>query len=230
MLKFVFNIKFFFLKLIFANKQKVIIASSGRCGSTLLTRSIIRAKLKKSYLINLLVRLGILNNYPNAFIRNIEEIPNSPYPIIKTHGLINNKNYKYLSKHRVIFIFGDPLHSLYSVNKQLKKIGKDWVVEHLKNLGSYISLSDLNNSDSLNYANQLKSWENFVHYDNIFYLNFKSLWDPKIKSKLENFLDIDLEIDKYSSRKFVDVKYNKKIYDKLIFIYTEFDKKISNER
>lgn len=230
MLNFIFKIKYFFLKLLFDNKPKIIIASSGRCGSTLLTSSIIRSKLKNSYLINLLVYLRFLKNYPNTFIRNIDEIPNSPYPIIKTHGLIDNKNFKYLSKHKVIFIFGDPLHSLFSVNKQLKVIGKEWVKEHLKNLGSNKSINDLNISDSLNYANQIKSWESFVHFNNIFYLNFKSLWDPKIKSNLENFLGSELEIEKYASRKFHDVKYNKKIYDELACIYTKFDKKISNEK
>lgn len=214
--------------LINQNNKKIIVAGTGRMGTSLLCNAIGESLRKKNFFINLAFNLKLTKNYPIDFIKNFEDIRNSKTNLIKTHDLINSSNLNIINNSLFIFVYGNPLHSLYSVNKILMDGKIDWVKDHLSNLKTNkIEIKRLGLYDSLNYENQIKCYLRFINHENFFFINYNDLW--KKKKSIEEFISLKLNYPSFKKRKIIKCFYTKKIYKKLYNLYYDFNKKIKDK-
>lgn len=183
------SFKSLFSKVLFANDSPVIVASSGRSGSTMLFRSIQTSYFthkSNSLYFNLAGRIipsKYLLRLSELYLDSFADFPRFYAPIQKTHVLCD---YNYTRSARCIFVFGDPLESALSVYQQSQLKGPQWAAKHLCHLQSNSSIDALFQQDALNYEQQLKSW---MHPD-VFYLHYLDIW--KYKNELSRFLGFTL--------------------------------------
>lgn len=121
-----------------------------------------------------------------GYVTRIAELREAPCFVCKTHDLYENPPN---GKYAYIFIYGDPLESVASVEKMVEKHGKDWFRRHqwhLKADGPYEALYD---RDVLNYEGQLLSWLSETRNDT-FCVEFDDLW--MMSKKLSDFVGFNV--------------------------------------
>ena len=173
------------LHILFPKENKIIIASSGRSGSTMLYYSLADSLiLKKLHLNSNNIVAHYIKRLCTGFVKRIKTLPNEPYLVCKTHDIYDNppkSNYKY------IFIYGDPLDSAMSVEKEVNKKGLGWFLKHQKYLRAFGNYDDLYRKDIHNYKGQIENWLN-QRKKNIFCVDYDDLWsEVDLLSKFVGF-------------------------------------------
>jgi len=199
------------------NDCPIVIASTGRSGSTLLYESIIESYIVYRY--PFLSKVNILKNIfkkaAGGFLDRLADIRNMPQPVLKTHSLYDSL---YAKTAKYIFVYGDPLDSARSVVRVVKEKGTIWLDEHLYHLESCGYLDDIYENDILNYENQIMSWDAKSSI-NILSIPYESIWD---KSRvISDFIGFDLFLPAKKSRKANDfaVCYNELMFGDLKKLY-----------
>lgn len=201
---YLLNICSFFL----TNKKlnPVVIASSGRSGSTFLFKSIVKSYSKITGINKQFIIQHAFNLKKKSFLYN---------GVYKTHDF----PYKNVKEVKYIFIYGDPISSLNSTLLRTSRDGYSWLKLHLEHLKSTKNIRDFYNSDILNYEALLKEWKEFEkkYPRNVLTIDFEKLWiDHAI---IEDFLGINFNLGKKKNRKSDNNYKENKILNKLKQIY-----------
>ena len=157
--------------------SKIVIASTGRSGSTLLFNSI-RYSYVQSFLIpsfnsklihNLKVQTA---NFLSDYLNKISDLSRSSSPILKTHSLPSGTARN--RQNKIIFVFGCPKQSAYSAYKMACLRTHRWLDQHIYHLGGYGSAGSLFTHDVLNYEFQLQQWKSYKKY--CLFIHYEDLW------------------------------------------------------
>lgn len=223
-LKFRHFVKYLIILLVFGKYTPVIVASTGRSGSTMLANSIgesfVHAKyfLLPPFLKRQLIKLSL------SYFDRLKDIGAfRRAPVIKTHDLYRSKLRKNL---KYVFVYGDPLDSAVSAFVQGKLHGSAWLDQHIFHLCGNGSGDKILVDDVLNYEHQLVSWQNapafFVHYSQI--------WERK--EELSKYLGFPLCLPTQKSRTTKElppnVCINNVLFDRLRDLESRFELIISN--
>lgn len=154
--------------------QKIVVASTGRSGSTILHEAIrngmVRAccpRIRNPFL------LRKLNKLAGGFTPRIANVHSDPTPVQKTHDQFDPR-YAYDAKY--VFVYGDPLESALSVKRMYESAGQGWFENHIRNLNSEGHIEELFTRDILNYERQLNSWQQ-GDVGRVLLLRYEQLWD-----------------------------------------------------
>lgn len=146
-----------------------MVASSGRAGSTMLTKAL-AASYVDSLPIGGLGRVSrLLERASCQYTTRLSNLGWLDAKIVKTHDLYTDVPEVNAS---FIFVYGDPLESAYSVVEQGEIYGQSWVRKHIKHLCSDGEPNQILSRDILNYEAQLVEWSRVqqafvVHYDDL---------------------------------------------------------------
>lgn len=159
---------------LFRNETRVVVASTGRAGSTMLFSAIAKGYVQHRFgikgngcLYKFLLRLTV------DYLDRLSNISSNSAVILKTHALWRDwREFRV----KYIFIHGDPLESALSVERMVNKLGEDWFIGHLDHLESEGSLPELYKRDVLNYRDQIQSWSE-APADSVLCLAYERLWD-----------------------------------------------------
>jgi hypothetical protein len=164
-------------RLLFPEDTPIVLASTGRAGSTMLAEAIVASYLENrlQYLPSAIRKRlrGLALEYANR----LEEIPLLSAPIVKTHDLYTSRfEEPHPGRHcdncRFVFVFADPLESALSAAGMAHRHGKIWLEEHIFHLAGSGGPDDVFLDDVLNYEAQILSWSGCedgfcVHLDDI---------------------------------------------------------------
>jgi hypothetical protein len=200
----------FFCTLAFTGHPKIVVASTGRAGSTMLHAAIADSLIKHRFPNTHNSEFGRkLRKWSCGFVQSLDEVPNSHYVVAKTHDAyrpLPNIDCKY------VFIYGDPLEAALSVQLVVEKYGQAWFDQHQANLGGVGSYSNLYKMDVLNYQSQLESWltshaSNLIciDYEDVFaeqeslseFLDFNVFLPPRLP-RTQKPRDVDIDLDLFS--------------------------------
>lgn len=200
-------------KILLSKKAKIVIASTGRAGSTMLFHAVSRAyvnhlfKLPKSKLIRQKAGAAI-----SGFCERFSCIENFGGGVIKTHALWQPNTIKNI---KFIFVHGDPLESAISVAKMAEKEGYWWFNKHLHHLESPGGLLDeVYSKDVLNYETHIRSWSK-TGDDRVLCIAYEDLW---LKStEISKHVGFEVDLPEYSERasKLNNIQYNKELFEYL---------------
>ena len=172
----------------------LVVASTGRAGSTLLFEALISGYVAS--------RANPLGKYFEHFARRVvsgykERVDTFMFHdefILKTHDI--NRGYR-APNLRYIFIYGDPLESVASVDRMVSRKGKSWFYRHQRHLGGRGSYSERYERDVLNYEGQINSWVHGYHRD-VLVLRYDEIWDRK--EDIESFVGFTFELPERQPR------------------------------
>ena len=172
--------------LLFANCKPIIIASTGRAGSQMLTESI-SLSLTKSRYSCLPVKVQIfISKLAIQYCNKIDsDMRKYRCPVIKTHDLYSDQ---FNSDYRFIFLFTDRLTSSISVAYQGKKHGLIWIEKHIYHLQGKGNPHDLFKKDILNHEEQIKSWRKSPGLK----LDYSVIWDEV--DQISNYLGFTIDL------------------------------------
>lgn len=184
-----------FVTLAYRGIPRIVIASTGRAGSTMLFDAIAVNLVKQRFRISRKSRISdFLKWFSTGYIDRIENLPDEPYLISKTHDLFSGS---WGSGYKFIFIYGDPLESALSVEKMVKNEGQQWFLEHQFHLRANGDYDDLFQKDVLAYQAQLENW--LAQRDrNIVCIDFDDLWNNE--ERLSDLLGFEVELPKKRPR------------------------------
>jgi hypothetical protein len=199
-------------KYVFNNIPKIVIASTGRAGSTLLTEAIADAFIIKRYswLPNGLKRW--LRKQSLVYVDRLSHIDSHTAPVIKTHDLPLERcghNIKY------IFVYGNPLDSALSVEAQMRVHGRIWGEEHIYHLRGSGEPEYLLEADVLNYEKQMESW---CSSEDVYIVHYDDLWDAV--PSMSDFTNLPIDLPQRKQRKKTDnpAHFNRGLFDRLSLI------------
>lgn len=167
----------------------VIVASTGRSGSTMLCHSIMNSSFKEKTGLKSPRFVFFPAFSPDKALRMKYRVGG----VYKTHLLP-----EYIPNHvKKIFIFDSPIITYTSFNLCIERYGKKWGIQHLKNLQSPYEIKDINKDvDFLNYEAQLLSW---LEYKEALCINFRDLW--RYQEKMSAYLEMPLLFPSQIERK-----------------------------
>ncbi|HEY0720249.1 MAG TPA: hypothetical protein VGE50_03245 [Gammaproteobacteria bacterium] len=198
---------------LFRNEEKIVVASNGRAGSTMLFEAITRSYIQHRFHLNSTSYIGDkLAKLASNYCDRLADIRKTNAAVIKTHALWDGcaePGVKYL------FVHGDPLDSALSVAGMVDKLGEDWFKEHLYHLESKGGeLVDLFQSDVLNYENEIVSWSG-AKDDAVLCVAYEQLWE--MVSKISEHVGFDVRLPEFIPRpvKASKVAVNQPLFDEL---------------
>lgn len=172
-----------------SNDPLLIVASSGRAGSTMLfdavTDSLIQVRLGWS---RETMKGRVAARSISGYVERIAAINDEPYAVYKTHDIFStppSPNY------RIVFVYGDPLDSAMSVSRVVQEKGADWFAQHQYHLHATGSFSNLFQEDVLNFAGQMRSWLG-KRRDDVLCIEYEDLWNSR--TELSGFLGFDINL------------------------------------
>lgn len=166
----------------------IVIASSGRAGSTMVFDSVVEAvfgverETEKKRFFERKIRSGF-----SAYLFNPP-----PYDVTKTHSLPFKLHGSGLRRLKVVYIHGDPWDALLSAKKYDSIKGNGWLIRHVKNLsGDACAVESFCKKDLLDYARQIREWHKFAKANpsSVFVVGYEDLWDQE--AELWSFLGLD---------------------------------------
>jgi len=169
---------------------RVVVASTGRSGSTMLFDAI-AASMGRGCLGGLYDKKIInttVDKVLKGFVLRLNSLSNSPCMVCKTHDIAPGQE-DVLPGVKYIFIYGDPLDSALSVKSMVAKNGESWFYQHLYHLRGEGALEDLFEKDVLNYEGQIKSWL-AMRSGSVLCIDYDDLWDER--DKLSDFLGFEV--------------------------------------
>lgn len=207
--KFKLRLKNLVQKILFFKCAPIIVASTGRAGSTLLANAIAGSLINSRFWYFPGRARKALSRFAVEYLNRLSGIDDSCAPILKTHDLYSQE---FRGKGRYVFIFGDPFESALSVSNMGALHGDVWIEEHIYHLCGHGSVDEIFECDVLNYETQVRSWQKakcayIVHYD--------ELW--RQRDSLSEFLGIDLRLPARRPRvaKCPVSIYNKQLFERL---------------
>jgi hypothetical protein len=195
--------------LIFYNQTPIVVASSGRSGSTMLTEAIadsfIAAHFSKypAWIQQFAKGLSV------EYVDRLYLIKIGTAPILKTHDVYREEC---MDRAKYIFVYGDPLDSVRSVQVMGRKYGIKWIEEHIYHLVGEGSPHEIFQKDVLNYENQILSWGKS---EKVLLIHYEDIWD-RVK-EISSFLGFQVVIQprrKRTEKKLLD-SYKKEMFDQL---------------
>jgi hypothetical protein len=160
-------------RILFRNAERVVVASTGRNGSTMLHEALAEGFVRHRFGRLAGPSVGReLARLSKRFVDRLVDVPKFPEPIQKTHDLYDDAappSAKY------IFVYGDPLEAAQSVESMVAARGEIWLERHLFHLRSSGLLSELYRRDILNYEKQLGCWMG-RYRSNVLPVHYDDLW------------------------------------------------------
>lgn len=175
---------------------KVVIASTGRAGSTMLCdviRDSMTVRRNNGHHDGALAKM--LRRWSYRFIARLEKLPEEVGYIYKTHDILEVPP---AEKVKYVFIYGDPLESALSVEQVVEREGPEWFKSHQYHLRGSGEYGELFTKDVLNYRGQLESWLTQKRED-VICIDFEDLWNEQ--NRLSRFLGINLSLPEKQLRK-----------------------------
>jgi len=193
---------------LFHREVPIVVASTGRAGSTMLVHAISYSLIEDRFHRWPEVFKKILRRVSVDYLDRLKEMPLKKAPVLKTHDLHRHDR---CDEEKCIFVFGDPLEAAQSVDKLRRSKGDIWVDEHIYHLCGSGRASEIFEKDVLNYENQIRSWSAskkafLVHYDD--------LWSRV--HELSDFLGFELHLPEKRER---SLKENPDFYNETLFSY-----------
>ncbi len=151
------------------------------------------------------------------FTVRISDVHLHAQPIQKTHDLYSNNG---TQSAKYIFVYGDPLDSARSVESMVRKLGQDWLQQHLYHLNSSGSFSDLYEKDILNYEAQMQSWMN-APPERVFAIRYDDFWSRR--ADLSRFVGFEVVLPERREReeKPALMHFNEEMFARLRRIMSE---------
>lgn len=196
--------------------QRIVVASTGRAGSTLLVEAISDAYVKKNFTSYPQELQSYLSKCASEFLVNISDVTEATAPIIKTHDTYNPEM---LKNCKCVFIYGDPLESALSCKRVEEHLGQEFTEMHIKHLKGFGSPNDILERDVLNYEGQLRSWQ---FAKNTLQIDYRTLWERQ--DALSDFLDMPVPLPAKKNRHVYDqtVTHNAELFGYLRELYKTF--------
>jgi hypothetical protein len=217
--------KNFLARLLFGNFKPVVVASTGRAGSTMLWNCLADGMVKKIYSGSNPTIKTWLRHKARGYIANLKGIRTVRRPVLKTHGLYNPE---FGDHAKYVFIYGNAMDAALSVKRMVDLEGHVWFDEHQYNLESSGDYHDLFELDVLNYEKQISTWTS-AKQDNILVLHYEDLWDQEDRiAKFVGF-DITLPPRRARSTKTPTSKIKNGIFEKLERIEQSTANRLNNK-
>ena len=214
-------LKSFLNKSVYISQSPIVIASTGRSGSTLLTHAIAQALVDSRFRWLPSVIKRYIKHFSTDYINRIQNIDGANAPVIKTHDIFRKA---FSDRAKYIFVFGDPLESAQSVAQMGEKHGVNWIEEHIFHLVGRGNPREIFEKDVLNYEAQLKSWGDSK---GVFVVHYDDLWNKS--EELKEFLGFELRLPERRERteKALPLSFNQEMFDYLRKQEQALRKKIS---
>ena len=171
--------------------EPLIIASMGRSGSTILTKSL-QASSGKAY-FPIFRTLGQKVISENAWDLKTTKFRNGV--IYKTHGLAEELND--LNNLKVIFVYGSAIDAVLSVLSCKEKYGQSWIDLHFQHLRAKGNIEDIKRFDILRFEEQIKGWRSKKNLQRLI-IKYDCLW--QYEKEISDFVGFDLKLEKRKSR------------------------------
>ena len=198
-----------FRSVFFPGIQPVVIASTGRAGSTLLFDAVASSAAADRFAFLPKALRGFLQRIASDTLVRISDIESHNAPFLKTHDLFRPE---FADSAKYIFVFGEPLEAAKSVAQMGEKHGSAWIEEHIYHLAGQGTPYEVLDKDVLNYEAQLKSWGNA---EGVFVVHYDDLWGKR--EDLSQFLGFDLALPARRERtqKQLPSSINEALFDRL---------------
>ena len=162
----------------------IIVASIGRSGSTLTTKTLTAAAQT------------IWRDRPSEFAASLSKAKLARGTICKTHdypAALTGRT----GKAKALFIFGSTIDSVISVHSCIDRKGPEWIDRHLKHLQSDGHIDDLFNYDVLMLGPQIKTWATFDGIPTLC-VRYDKLWDHA--AEIAAFTGYDFDLPAFEQR------------------------------
>lgn len=185
------KLKTFLQDLLPIKNDPLIVASMGRSGSTVLTKSL-QVSSAKSY-FPIFKNLGQKVISENAWDLKTTKFRNGV--IYKTHCLADELND--VNNIKVIFVYGSAIDSALSVLRCKEKYGQTWIDLHFQHLRAKGNIEDIKKFDVLRFEEQIKGWRSKENLQRLI-IKYDSLW--KYEKDISDFVGFDFKMEKRKSR------------------------------
>lgn len=196
----------------------IVVASSGRVGSTMLYEAIARSWVESRCCLLSAYAKNILSQLIKDEAWRLENKEFINGIVYKTHDLCP-ENVDKLKNVKILYVYGDPLDSVLSVDKIIEKEGDIWLDEHLYHLKGKGVRNDLFKKDILNYEKQMITWKN-AKFNNVFILRYADIWNQV--EEVSRFLGFKLNIPAKRERvekNILGLSINQQMFDELRSLY-----------
>lgn len=220
LMKLILETKSLLAKHFFKDFKPIVVAGTGRSGSTLLFTAISEGLVYKRFKIKPGTLAGrALLQFSRAYTNRLSSVSASHIPAHKTHDMLSSKN---TQGARFVFVYGDPLEAAKSVQTMVTKHSKIWLDEHQFHLKASGSFEELYERDILNYEGQMLSWL-AISNENVFGIRYEDIWDRK--DELQEFLGFRVTLPKRIPRKSKPKveKYNVELFKHLTSIMNKYN-------
>jgi hypothetical protein len=174
-----------------AGLPAIICASPGRSGSTLLFEAIGDAIARK--------RAPLFHRHARRTFRDaaweLDRCQLREGVVYKTHDLPTSL--RKTENLRAVFIYGPPSEALLSVLDCERRLGREWVAEHLRHL-RMPQATDLMSRDAIGFENQMRLWSQEERFP-VLCVNYEKLWDNI--GKIGSFLNLDVDLPERRERR-----------------------------
>lgn len=202
-------------------ERRIVVASTGRAGSTLLYNSILRAYGRARWGFEGGSREEeIYAKRYRGFVSRINSHTLSSSPVvIKTHDLCPDV---VPAEALFIFLHGDPLEAAISVRSVVDVKGVEWFYKHQHHLHGEGGYSSLFQRDVLNFRGQIKSWLSRTE-QNVFCVSYETLWEQV--ENLEEFLGFDIQLParRERSKRRTPIDINYRLFEELRALRKEYE-------
>lgn len=155
-------------------KRMYVVCSTGRCGSSYLTKKIIQAN-ELSFFQKILRKFRILKrySYQNQITFYSMTVKSSGFP----NQVINQK----YDQH-IFYIYGQPEIAMASLINLQKKKEFNFILKHLRNLGENNDINCENINEIIisllnGYIKNISSWVNYKSINNLYFIKSEKLYE-----------------------------------------------------
>lgn len=210
------------------NKSKrppIVVASMGRCGSTILFDAI-RDSLAKEIFPFLPLAIARIFCQGSLWLPGKKIFKGFVH---KTHS--RGKNFPISSNPKVIYIFCIPSDSVLSAISQKSRKGIGWLSDHFKNFEVNGNYEELAYHDVLRIEDNIKGWRNKKNVE-ILFIRYEKIW--QYRHKIEEFINLKIKLPRYKARRSLSkeakllkeiCKKNYSSLDKSVKSYLDFETK-----
>ena len=184
------------------NIDKIVVASFGRAGSTLVFDALIAAVARKRFNSDAYLPRKIVKDY--AFDLSSEKL--RPGVVYKTHDY--PKHLLGQEGVRAVFLFGSATDAALSARIQMSIRGETWVRKHFQHLRRPYRFEDLLREDVLGFHEQCVAWMGFT-YAQVLCLRYECLWDNA--TTLSQFTGLDVRLPARRARNANQVSPDQKV-------------------
>lgn len=195
---------------LFSGQRPIVIASTGRSGSTMLTTALAQSLVSSRFSKLPRSLEALLIGLSQGYVDRLHQVQQKKSPILKTHDIYDER---YRDHAKYIFVYGDPLDCATSVYSIGEKRGRHWIEEHIFHLAGRGSPLDLFDIDVLNYEQQIASWG---AASDALLLHYEDLWDRA--DEISKFVGFRVSLPKrrWRTEKQQPDSYNIELFERLL--------------